>query len=117
MARAVFRNDSLTAIAFMVSGVAMLSTMDAVAKWLVMDYAILQILAIRGLVSLVILTPILARRVGLKQGMHTKRPIGQIVRSLCGIVALFGFFGALRMMPLADATAIFFSATLFLDKY
>ncbi|MDA0369193.1 MAG: DMT family transporter [Proteobacteria bacterium] len=101
-------------IGYIVVAMALFSGMDAVAKWLVDDFSIFQILALRGIFSIGLLLPFLVRSYGIAGIMRTQNLKGQVLRSLFGVGAMFGFFSALREMQLADATAIGFSGSLFM---
>ena len=102
------------AIGYIVVAMAVFSGMDAVAKWLVADFSIFQILAMRGVFSIALLLPFLIRSHGVAGILRTQNLRGQVLRSFLGVGAMFGFFGALREMKLADATAIGFSGSLFM---
>lgn len=45
--------------------------------------------------------------------LHTSRPLAHLRRSLSGLIAMACGFSALRLIPLADAVAFTFTATLF----
>jgi drug/metabolite transporter (DMT)-like permease len=107
-------NRPAAAIGYIVLAMALFSGMDAVAKWLVAGYSIFEILAMRGIFSLVFLMPLLIRDHGVTGIMRTSNLKGQLLRSAFGIGAMFGFFAALREMKLADATAIGFGGSLFM---
>lgn len=107
-------NRPAAGIGYIVLAMALFSGMDAVAKWLVDEFSIFQILAMRGIFSVALLVPILTRQHGLPGIVRTNNLTGQILRSACGVGAMFGFFAALRYLPLADATAIGFSGSLFM---
>lgn len=102
------------AIGYIVLAMALFAGMDAVAKWLVADFSIFQILAMRGIFSIAFLLPLLVRGHGIAGILRTQNLTGQVMRSLLGVGAMFGFFAALREMKLADATAIGFSGSLFM---
>ncbi|NQV80267.1 MAG: hypothetical protein HQ495_06910, partial [Alphaproteobacteria bacterium] len=101
-------------IGYIVVAMALFSAMDALAKWLVDDFSIFQILALRGIFSIGLILPFLARSYGIAGIMRTQNLKGQVLRSLFGVGAMFGFFRGLREMQLADATAIAFSGSLFM---
>lgn len=81
--------------------------MDAVMKWLVADYAVFQLLAIRGMIVL----PLLFLWV---LGTERGRPFLPthfslvLLRTLFIMLAPLLFFTTLRYLPLADATVVFF---------
>jgi drug/metabolite transporter (DMT)-like permease len=107
-------NRPAAGIGYIVIAMALFTGMDAVAKWLVANYSIFQILALRGIFSIILLLPFLVRSKGITGVLRTQNLKGQILRSLLGVGAMFGFFTALRQMQLADAVAIGFSGSLFM---
>lgn len=102
---------NLTGIACMVAGVALLTTMDGLAKLLVgAEYSALQILAVRGWFIVAALLAWLPRAGG-AAALSTRHPLAHALRVAIGILAPYLFFTALGELPLADATAIFFGST------
>lgn len=105
-------NENLSGIAFMLMAMLSFATMDAMAKYLVKDrYDPVQILAIRSvLILLVMLSYYLIRN-----QLHLikpKNPLALALRGSVGFIAPYCFFKSLQVLPLADATVIFFSSTL-----
>ena len=95
-------------------GIGFLTVMDSVAKWLVgANYSVLQVLALRGWIIVIGLLVVLPRLGGLT-ALKTGRPGGHLLRIVVGFFAPYLFFTALKTMPLADATVIFFGAATFL---
>jgi drug/metabolite transporter (DMT)-like permease len=107
-------NRPAAGIGYAVIAMALFSAMDAVGKWLVADFSTFQVLAMRGVFSIILLMPFLVRGAGIVGVLRTQNLKGQIFRSLLGVGAMFGFFSALRYLPLADATAIGFAGSLFM---
>jgi drug/metabolite transporter (DMT)-like permease len=107
-------NRPAAGIGYIVIAMALFTGMDALAKWMVADFSIFQILAMRGIFSIILLLPFLVRGKGITGVLRTRNLKGQILRSLLGVGAMFGFFTALRQMQLADAVAIGFSGSLFM---
>jgi drug/metabolite transporter (DMT)-like permease len=97
----------------MMLSVLALSVMDGVAKWLVAVLPILQLLAIRSALNLVLLTPLVAHGGGLA-ALRSRRLTGHALRVAVSVAALLCFFEALRHLPLATCIAIGFSAPLFM---
>lgn len=88
------------------------STLDATAKWLVRDHTLFLVVWARYLGQMVIVTPIAWHRGG-RDFWRTQHLRTQLARSLCLLVATLCFFGALRFLPLAEASAITFLAPMF----
>src|ERR1700693_2361724 len=88
------------------------STLDATAKYLVRDHSLFLVVWARYAGQMLVVTPIAWHRSGpaFWRTAHLRR---QLARSLCLIVATGCFFGALRFLPLAEASAITFLAPMF----
>ena len=88
------------------------STLDATAKYLVQDHTLFVVVWARYLGQMVVVTPIAWHRGG--NGFWRTRHLRmQLTRSLFLVLATLCFFGALRFVPLAEATAITFLAPMF----
>ena len=88
------------------------STLDATAKWLVRDHTLFIVVFARYLGQMVIVTPVTWQRGG--HGFWRTRHLKtQLLRSLCLVIATVCFFGGLRYLPLAEASAITFLAPMF----
>ena len=88
------------------------STLDATAKFLVRDHALLVVVWARYAGQMLVSTPIAWHRAG-GGFWRTKNLRIQLRRSLCLVVATLSFFAGLRYLPLAEGTAITFLAPLF----
>lgn len=88
------------------------STLDATAKWLVQDHALLLVVWARYTGQMLVATPI-AWRFGGRGFWRTRHLRFQLLRSLCLVTATACFFGGLRYLPLAEGTAISFLAPMF----
>ena len=88
------------------------STLDATAKYLVRDHALFLVVWARYAGQMLVVTPIAWHRGG--SGFWRTKHMGmQLLRSLCLVIATMCFFGALRFLPLAEASAITFLAPMF----
>lgn len=102
--------NHLPGILYMLSGVFVLSIMDAIAKWLVeADYSVFQILAIRGWIIITAFL-IFHKYNGTLGSLKSSRLHHHALRAGIGFFAPFCFFTAIGEMPLADAVVIFFAA-------
>jgi drug/metabolite transporter (DMT)-like permease len=72
-----------------------------------------ELIFVRGVISAAVLAFIAWRTEGLKI-LRTDRPRSHALRSLAGTASMFCWFTALTLIPLADFTAISFTAPLFL---
>jgi len=96
---------------FLLAG-ACFSTLDATAKWLVQDHTLFLVVWARYVGQMVVVTPIAWHRGG-RDFWRTAHLRTQLARSVCLVVATVCFFGALRFLPLAEASAITFLAPMF----
>ncbi len=104
------RDNHLSGIVFVLSGVFVVTVMDAIAKFLVeADYSPFQILAVRGWIITASFLIWMAFR-GRLGSLKTHRGHHHAIRSLIGFCAPFLFFTALGLMPLADTVVVTFAA-------
>ena len=90
------------------------SASDMLIKTLSGNYPLHQIVLIRAIVALVIILGIFMPLEGGYSNLRSKRWRLHIFRGLCVVVANTAFFVGIAAMPLAEATAIFFVAPLFI---
>jgi len=104
-------SDARTGILMMLLGMSLFTFNDALGKWLVADYAVGMLLAIRSLFGAVLLAPMIARA-GVRSVFAVKRLPLHLVRVGCvtGEVALF--YWSVRWLPLADVMTIYMAAPL-----
>jgi len=95
------------------SSVVLLSCLAACVKYLGSGVPTGQIIFVRGVISMAVLGFIAWRMHGLEV-LRTERLGSHAVRSLAGTASMFCWFTALTLIPLADFTAISFTAPLFL---
>ena len=81
---------------------------DALGKWLVADYPVGEMLALRAVGAGFLLAPMVWR---LKVALSDRRRLGlQAFRILCMAVDTFCFYYATRTMPLADVMTFYMAA-------
>src|SRR5882672_5521734 len=89
---------------FLLAGLC-LSSLDATAKFLVRDHSLVMVVWARYAGQMVVVAPFAWHRAG--PGFWRTRKLRlQLVRSLMLVLATIGFFGGLRFLPLAEASAI-----------
>lgn len=98
-------------IAAMVAGMAMMASMDAMAKWLGAGYPIGQVVFFRNFFGMLPILAVVWQLSGLALPT-TRRWRMHLLRGLLGVTAQFSFFLGLRSLGLAEATAIAFAAPL-----
>lgn len=105
------RPSSYAGIAYMCAGVLMFVSGDALVKSLLDVYSVPQIAFVKSIATLAVLTPWLLRA-STRERLKTKRTALHVLRNLMGLAEMACFFIALRTLPLADATAIYYAAPL-----
>ncbi|SLN77714.1 DMT family transporter [Oceanibacterium hippocampi] len=95
------------------AGAAAMSGLDAIGKFLVERYPVMQVLGIRAALAVAFLVPMIMYQGGLKV-LRTDRPWVHLVRASAGMAAFLCFFFAVRVMNLADAVTVAFAAPLFM---
>ena len=103
-------------VACIFGGVVALTLQDAVIKWLSSDFALHEVTFARSLVAIVITLAIVRLEGGMRL-LRTRRPGLHIVRCLLFIWTNMCFFMGVASMPLAEATAVFFVAPLFITVF
>ena len=96
---------------FLLAGLC-LGSLDATAKYLVRDHSLFLVVWARYAGQMLVVTPWAWHRAG-SGFWRTRRRRLQLVRSALLLVATICFFGGLRFLPLAEASAITFVAPIF----
>lgn len=99
--------NPLAGVLLMVAAMMIVPFMDALAKILSDRYTILQLTWARFFFHFMILAPIVLYRHG-TSALRPARPLLQLVRSGFTLLATILFFGAIALMPIADALALLF---------
>ncbi len=105
-------HSAVAGIACVVGGIFFLTLSDANAKWLGASYNPLQILFLRALIALPFVAT-LAFWLGGRRVLRTAHPGLHLIRGAINVVSAYCFYLGLRLLPLAEATAIAFAAPLF----
>lgn len=101
-------------ITSMLMAVALFGAMDALVKWLTAGYPTIQIMFFRSVFALPPVLLMVARGPHGFGALRTRQPVAHATRSLFGLGAMLCFFYSYSFMPLADVTAIAFSAPIFI---
>lgn len=106
-------NRSTAGIGFVLVGVIGLSLNDMMIKQLSGGYPLHQIVFVRSGIG-VLFSLIFVHLEGGWSILRTKQPLLHALRCILIVIANLSFFVALAAIPLADATALFFAAPLFI---
>ncbi len=100
-------------LACIVGGVIALTLQDALIKWLSGTFALHEVTFVRSLIAVPVALVIVQLEGGFRL-LLTRRPGLHCARAALFVVVNMCFFMAVASMPLAEATAIFFVAPLFI---
>lgn len=106
-------NRAGLAISFVLFGVLCISLNDMLIKQLSSGYPLHQIVFFRSFIGLLVSFVFLHFEGGLP-ALRTDQPWLHFLRGILVVIANMSFFLALAVIPLADATALFFAAPLFI---
>jgi drug/metabolite transporter (DMT)-like permease len=101
----------VTAAVWMITACAALASMAGMIRHVSQEIHPFEVAFFRNFVGILVMTPWLAR-VGWA-GLRTQRQGMFLLRGIFGISAMLAWFWALSVMPLAEATALSFTAPLF----
>ena len=107
------RRQTEQGIAWVLVAILLLSMMDVLLKWMANRYPVLEIVFIRNIVGMLPLSIFLLREKGWRV-LITNRLPAHFGRSILSLIAMACFTSSLGQMKLADATAVLFSAPLFM---
>jgi len=106
------RAQTLAGTGFMVLGIFLFCCNDALGKWLLGTYSVWQMLMIRSIAALVILTPLVVRA-GAAPFAGAPRPALQILRVTMSVTESIMFFWAVTYLPLADTVTFYLAAPIY----
>ncbi len=113
---AIPSNNASAGIAFILVGMAAISVNDMLIKQLSGGYPLHQMVFIRSAIG-ICFSLVLVQFEGGFGILRTKTPFLHVIRGLLVVVSNMTFFTALAVIPLADATALFFVAPLMITLF
>ncbi|MCP8895205.1 DMT family transporter [Shinella daejeonensis] len=96
----------------MLVGMLMFALNDVLGKWLVATYSVGQVMLIRSLAALIILSPFFWR-IGWRRLVGVDRPRLHVLRSVLFAAEASGFYFAVAYMPLADVMTYWLAAPIY----
>lgn len=111
MASPASHSSNAAGIGLMLAGVFMFSLGDAVGKYIVATYSVGQLLMLRALASLVLLSPLLWWQRGHLR--RIERPWMQLLRGALSTIDVAAFFAATIYLPLADVITFYLACPIF----
>src|ERR1700731_2301538 len=107
------REEMRRGILFIVSSVFVFSAVNAIVKWLVVRYSVVEIIFFRSSFALLPCLYLVASHGGWSV-LRTRRLHEHVTRAVLQFISMMCIFTAFGLMPLADPIAIPFSSPLFL---
>jgi len=107
------KNHPVRAILLVVLSMSCISVNDMLIKLLSGDYPLHQMVFVRSAIGIVFTLAMLKAEGGFRL-LRTDKPFLHLARGLLIVVSNMAFFAALAVIPLANATALFFVAPLFI---
>lgn len=105
--------NHLLGIALVLAATLSFTLMAALVRFLGQSVPLGEVVFARSFFAFIPLLAMIVWRGELSSALHTKNPFAHFSRSAVGASAMFLNFGALALLPLADATAIGFAAPIF----
>ncbi|MES5099909.1 DMT family transporter [Agrobacterium sp. BA1120] len=99
-------------VAVMLLGMLLFALNDAMGKWLVSTYSLGQVVLVRSVAAIIVLTPILWSA-GLSNVVRVERPGLQAARVFFSTSELFCFYFAVKALPLADVMTYWLAAPIY----
>jgi drug/metabolite transporter (DMT)-like permease len=106
-------DDIKRGIAYVSGSIFVFAMGNVLVKYLAADYPVSEIVFFRSFFALI---PILAIiwRGGKINVFHTRRPLAHLLRATMWLLSFYCWFFAIKLLPLADASAFSFTAPIFL---
>jgi len=103
-------------VSTLIGNLILMALISAVVKTLSLTYPLGEILLFRFIFAMLFFWVILFSGVGIT-ALSTKRPLEHAIRSFSGICSLGLFYYAVTVIPIADATALAYSAPIFITLF
>ena len=105
--------SSIAGIWFILAGMFAISLNDVLIKGFSAEYPLHQLVFTRSSIGLC-LSLVIVQLEGGWRVLRTKQPVMHSIRALMIVVSNMAFFSAIAVLPLAETTALFFAAPLFI---
>jgi drug/metabolite transporter (DMT)-like permease len=106
------RTINVAGIGLMLLGIFFFSLNDAMGKYLIVGYSVGQLLLLRSLTGLTVLSPFIARE-GWSAFANAPQPAIQWLRPVFSTIEVGCFYWALAYMPLADVMTFYLAAPIY----
>ena len=110
------RDHPFLGVSTFIGNLILMALISAVVKTLSLTYPLSEILLLRFVFAMWFFWVILFSGAGIA-ALSTKRPLDHAIRSIAGICSLGMFYYAVTVIPIADATALAYSAPIFITLF
>jgi drug/metabolite transporter (DMT)-like permease len=114
--RYVSASPTVAAVLIMLIGMLLFTANDAIGKWLTGSYSVGQLVFVRSVAALVILSPFVWRA-GARQIFAIERPGTFFLRVVLTVVDSFAFYYAVSLLPLADVMTYWLAAPIYVAAF
>jgi drug/metabolite transporter (DMT)-like permease len=104
--------NALLGIGMMLLGIFLFVVNDVMGKWLVATYTVGQVLMIRSMAGLLMLSPMIQRE-GLSALLRPQRPRLQLFRVALSTLEVAAFYTSVIYLPLADVVTIYLAGPIY----
>jgi drug/metabolite transporter (DMT)-like permease len=105
-------NSNAAGVGLMLTGVGIFAINDALGKWVLATHSVGQLLLIRSIVALLLLTPFIWQA-GIAAFRAAPRPGLQIMRVILSTLEVAMFFWAVSYLPLADTVTFYLAGPIY----
>src|SRR3569833_3411917 len=106
------REHDVAGIALMLIGIFFFSVNDTMGKWLISTYSVGQVLLLRSISAIIILSPFIAKA-GIGAFFNAPRPWLQVLRAAFATFEVACFYWALSGMSLADTMTFYLAGPIY----
>jgi drug/metabolite transporter (DMT)-like permease len=106
------RSAAFGGIVLMLVGMFLFSANDALGKWILATYPVGEMLMLRGIAALLVLTPFIIRE-GVANFKSAPRPGLQVLRLILSTCEVAMFFWAVSYLPLADTVTFYLAGPIY----
>ncbi|HLB41746.1 MAG TPA: DMT family transporter [Gammaproteobacteria bacterium] len=110
------QNKIVLGIGYMALSIMLSSFFMVIVKWMSSTYTIMEIIFFRNFFASFICLPLILRK-NVDNKFYTSNLKYHILHAMLGLLAMFLYFTSISLLPLAKATAIFFSVPLFVTIF
>lgn len=114
--RHISASPAVAAVLIMLIGMLLFTANDAIGKWLTGSYAVGQLIFVRSIAAMIILSPFIWRA-GISQIAAIEKPGTFFLRVVLTVADSFAFYYAVSLLPLADVMTYWLAAPIYVAAF